>query len=204
MTPEESASRWIDLLAAQRAEHLARLHAFGRQLAGGTVFVAAALVLAVMLGLDPLWDLSFADSELAGELALAAAACFGAAGALFALALHQQRHDRGAAIAALDRAIAALAVGGEPSAVLKDLSERLRAVAPARGETGAPHLPSLLDGRWLGTRTHTKVGLACALLLLAALLVAFALVLAAPPVDGDEYDDGGTPTAAAGVGATRA
>ena len=201
MTPEESTARWLALLSAQRAEHLARLYAFGRRLAVAALAVAALIVLAVVLGLDPLWDLSFADSELAADLALAATACFLAAAALSALAQHQQRRDRGAAVAALDRAIAALASGAEPPAVLAELSERMRALAPA--DAGSPHLPSLLEGRWLGTRAHTKVGLACALLLLAALLGAFALVLAAPPV-GDEDYEGGTPTAAARTDATRA
>ena len=187
-------ARWIELLVAQRAEHLARLHAFGRLFGVGAFAVAAAILLAVMLGLDPLWDLSFEDSELASQLASAAAASFAAACALFALALHQQRRDRGAAIAALDRAIPALAGGAEPQPVLAELSERMRAIAPPHGAAGSPYLPSLLDGRWLGTRTGTKVSLACALLVLAAVLIAFALVLSAPPSGDEDYE--GTPTAA--------
>ena len=194
MTPEESTARWIDLLAAQRAEHLERLHGFGRQLAVAAVAVAAVIVLAVMLGLDPLWDLSFEDSEFAASLAAAAAASFAAAAALFALALHQERRDRSAAITALDRAIPELARGAEPSAVLAELSERMRAIAPPRGDSGSLHLPSRLDGRWLGTRTGTKASLGCALLVLAAVLIAFALVLSAPPLDDGDYE--GTPTAA--------
>ena len=195
MELEASTERWIDLLGALRAEHLARLNRFGRQIAAGALALAIALVLAVVLGLDPLWDVSFEDLPLAGALALGAAAAFAAACALFALAQHQQRRDRSAAIAHLDRALAELVAGAAPHAVLGELSERMRRLAPPRHEVGsAPYLPSLLDARWLGTRLHRKVSLGCALLLLAAVLIASALVLAAPPVS-DYDDDAGTPTA---------
>jgi hypothetical protein len=190
MTLEESTARWIDLLAAQRAEHLARLHALGRHAAFGALGLSVAIVLAVVLGVEELWDVSFVDSELAGAAALSAAALFGAACALGALGLFQERRDRAAAVAYLDRAVPELLAGGEPRAILAELSERMRRLAPPRFvEPGpAPYLPSRPDARWLGSRAYTKLCLGCAALLLASLLLAAALVLAAPPPDsyGDD------------------
>jgi hypothetical protein len=196
MTLEESTARWIDLLAAQRAEHLARLHALGRNAAFGALALSLAILLAVMLGLEELWDVSFEDLALARAAALSAAALFGAACALVALALYQERRDRAAAIAYLDRAIPELLASGEPRAILAELSERMRRLAPPRFlEPGpVPYLPSRPDARWLGSRAYTKLCLGCAALLLASLLAAAALVLAPPPPDsyGDAYGDGST------------
>jgi hypothetical protein len=195
MAPDDVSLRWVDTLEAVRTEHLGRLHGFGSQSAFAALAVALAIFVGVVLSLDPLWDLSLDDSALGWPLAFASALAFTAAGALLALALHQQRRDRGAAIAALDRAIPLLVAGDDPKAVLAELSEQMRRIAPPRGEFGpAPHLPTLLEGRWLGTTFRTKVGLAVALVLLASLLLARALVMSVPPASGDGLDDG-SPTA---------
>jgi hypothetical protein len=182
MAPDDASLRWVDELRALRTEHLARLHAFSREVAFGVLAVALAIFVGVLLALNPLWDLSFDDSALGWPLALASAVAFLSAGALVALALHQQRRKRGAAIAALDRAIPLLLAGSELEPVLAELSK-------------APYLPSQVDARWLGTRVHTKMCVALALLLLASLLLALALVLSVPPQSEEEYDQG-TPTAA--------
>ena len=190
VTPEEPTPRWIDLLAALREEHLARLHAVGMHVAWGVVGLAIVVVLCLSLGLEELWDVSFADLELARSAALSAAVLFAAACALVSLGLHQERRDRAAAIAYLDRAIPELLAGREPRAVLTELSERMRRVVPPRFADGEPalHLPSRTDARWLGTRAYTKLCLGCGALLAAALLFAFALALAAPPPDSGEDD----------------
>jgi uncharacterized membrane protein YciS (DUF1049 family) len=192
MMLEESTGRWIDLLAAQRAEHLRRLHAFGRNAAFGALALAAVLLAAVVLGLEELWQVTFEGLELAGTLATASAILFAAGCALAALAVQQQRRDRSAAIAALDRAIPQLLSGAEPRAVLAELGERMRLIAPPR-ESAAPdpYLPSLA-----GRRAYTSLCLACAALVLAAVCLAGALVLAVPPDSDDEGDDS-TPTPAA-------
>jgi len=191
MAPDDVSHRWVDALSALRAEHLARLHAFGRRVASGVLALALAIFVGVLLALDPLWDLSFDDSPLGWPLALASAVAFASSCALIALALHQQRRDRSAAIAALDRAIPQLLAGAEPNAVLAELSERMKRISPPRGEVGSsPYLPSLLEARWLGTTCHTKVCAALALLLLASLLLVKALVLSVPPQPEEELDDG--------------
>ena len=188
MAPDDAWLRWVDELRALRSEHLARLHAFSREIAFAALAVALAIFVGVLLALDPLWDLSFDDSSFGWPLALASAAAFSSACALVALAVHQQRRKRGAAIAALDRAIPRLLGGADPQPVLAELSAQMKLIAPPRAEVGsAPYLPSRVEARWLGT--------ALALLLLAALLLALALVLCVPPESGEEYDEG-TPTAA--------
>ena len=196
MAPDDASLHWVGELRALRAEHLARLHALSREIAFGVLALALAIFIGVLLALDPLWDLSFEDSASGWPLALASAAAFFSAGALVALALHQQRRERGAAIAAIDRAIPQLLAGAEREPVLAELSEQMKRIAPPRAEVGsAPYLPSRVDARWLGTRLHTKMCGALALLLLAALLLAQALVLSVPPASSEEYDEG-TPTAA--------
>ncbi len=188
MAPDDASLRWVDELRALRTDHLARLHAFSRQVAFGVLAVALTIFVGVLLALDPLWDLSFDDSALGWPLALASAAAFFLACALVGLAVHQQRRKRGAAIAALDRAIPLLLAGADPQPVLDELSAQMERIAPPRAEVGpAPYLPSLLEARGLGT--------ALALVLLASLLLALALVLCAPPQSEEELDEG-TPTAA--------
>ena len=196
MASDDASLRWVDALGALRSEHLARLHAFSSQVAFGVLAVALTVFVSVLLALDPLWDLSLEDSDLGWPLALASAAAFLSACALIALALHQQRRDRGAAIAALDRAIPQLLAGADPQVALGELSEQMKRIAPPRAEAGAaPYLPSQLDARWLGTRFHTKVCVALALILLAALLLVQALALSVPPQSDEEPDDG-APSAA--------
>src|SRR5262245_13150610 len=191
MAPDDLTSRWVDALSALRAEHLARLHAFRYALGFAALGLAVAGVIGVLLALDPLWDLSLADSDLGWPLFGAATAAVALAGCLTALALRQVRRDRGAAIAALDRAIPQLLDGAEPRLVLAELSERMKQISPPRADPGAtPYLPSLLEGRSLGTSAYTKMWLAVALILLAALLLVQALVGSVPPA-GDETDDGG-------------
>jgi hypothetical protein len=196
MASDDASLRWVDALDALRTEHLARLHAFNGQVAFGVLAVALATFVSVVLSLNPLWDLSLDDSDLGWPLALASAAAFFSACALVALALHQQRRDRGAAIAALDRAIPQLLAGADPHAALAELSEQMKRIAPPRADVGAaPYLPSRLDARWLGTTFYTKVCVALGLLLLAALLLTQALVLSVPPQSDEELDDG-APSAA--------
>src|SRR5262249_30103995 len=155
-----------------RAEHLARLHAVGVNAAVGAVGLAVAILVLVALGLESLWDASFVDSDLARAAGLLAAALFGAACVLVPLGLHQERRDRAAAIACLDRAIPELLAGGDPRAVLTTLSEHMRRLAPPRFvESGTFYLPARLDARWLGSRAFTKLCLGCCALLLAALLL---------------------------------
>jgi len=192
MMLEESTARWIDLLAAQRAGHLARMHAFGRNTAFAALGVSAVLLAAVVLGLEELWQVTFEGLELAGTLATTAGLLSAAASVLAALAVHQQRRDRSAATAALDRAIPQLLSGAEPRAVLAELSEQMRRIAPPQDGRGLdPYLPSLV-----GRRSHGTAFLACAAFVLAAVCLASALVLAVPPDSDDEGDDS-TPTPAA-------
>jgi hypothetical protein len=196
MASDDVSLRWVDALGALRTEHLARLHAFNSQVAYGVLAVALTVFAGVVLTLEPLWDLSLDDSELGWPLALASAAAFFSACALVALALRQQRRDRSAAIAALDRAIPLLLGGADPHVTLAELSEQMKRIAPPRAETGsAPYLPSRLAARWLGTTVNTKMCVALALVLLAALLLALALVLSVPPQSDEEIDDG-APSAA--------
>jgi hypothetical protein len=177
MTPDDATARWIDLLAAQRAHHLARLHSLGRHTAFGALGV------------------SFRESELAWTTLSWAAALFAVAGGFLALALHQERRDGAAAIACLDRAISELLSGSEARPVLTELSERMRRVAPPRTEAGpAPWVPSHLDGRWLGTRAFTKLCLASGALLLASVLLVTALILGAPPYSDEDGDYGSSAT----------
>ena len=188
MAPEDASLRWVDELRGLRSEHLARLHAFSRGIAFGVLALALSIFVGVLLALDPLWDLSFDDSRFGWPLALASAGAFFSACALVALAVHQQRRKRGAAIAALDRAIPQLLAGADPQPVLDELSAQMKRIAPPRAEVGsAPYLPSLIEARGLRA--------ALALVLLAALLLALALVLSIPPPSSEEFDEG-TPTAA--------
>jgi protein-S-isoprenylcysteine O-methyltransferase Ste14 len=196
MASDDPSLRWVELLCALRAEHLARLHAFGRLASAGVLAVSLAIFFGVLHALDALWDLSLDDSDLGLPLAVASGAALLLAGVGVALALHQQRRERGAAIGALDRAVPQLLAGADPQAVLGELSEQMKRIAPPRAPVGpAPYLPSRLDRRWLGTTAYTKVCLALALLLLASLLLAQALVASAPPPAEEELDSG-TPTAA--------
>src|SRR5262245_19087627 len=64
MDSKDLSVRWADALAALRAEHLARLHAFGARTAAAVIAVAATLFVGVALALDLLWDFSFDDSVL--------------------------------------------------------------------------------------------------------------------------------------------
>ncbi|HTO08711.1 MAG TPA: hypothetical protein VMR86_16815 [Myxococcota bacterium] len=191
MVPEDSTARWIDLLCAQRAGHLERLHAVERHTAFTAIGLAVTIAVGAMLGTEELWDASFRDSPAATGAGLAAVVLFAAACLLVALGLHQERRGRRAAIACLDRAIPELVAGGETHPVLSAVSARMREIAPPGADSGsAPYLPSQLDTRWLGSRAYTKVCLGCAALLLAALLAAAALTWAVPTESSEEDDYG--------------
>src|SRR5258705_815498 len=102
MAPDDASLHWVDLLRALRAEHLARLHGFSRQIGFGVLAVALAIFVGVLLALDPLWDLSFEDSASGWPLALASAAAFFSPGARGPFAAHHQRRQPRAARPAPD------------------------------------------------------------------------------------------------------
>jgi len=186
--PEPSDEKLIELLLAQRDEHVRRLHAVNRQLALVALVVAVALFIGAILGIDALAEVDL-ESSAARLIGLAKWA-FGASAALIALAAIHHSGDRTAAAAHVEAAVSRLISGEAHDAVLADLGKAMAPLLPhPRGMQPGQYLATELNTRWLGLSLHEKTFFGMALLVAAALLVGVGMVGGYAPEGGDDSAD---------------
>jgi hypothetical protein len=170
-----SDDKLIELLLAERNEHMHRLHAIHAHAAALAVVLAVALLLGAIIGIDAL-----ANVELSGDPGrLLGFAAYGFAGGvvLISLALRHHTTDRSAAASHLESAVARLVAGEPRELVLADL---------AKGR----YLASELNTRWLGLTLYQKAFIGCALLLFASLAAGAGMITGYSPEPTEDDDSG--------------
>ena len=199
----------VDLLVAQRDEHVNRVYSLNGQVSILILTLSATIFFGAVSGVDKLSRVQIAPYSLQFWFLYGGVACLFLSIILISLALIQHGRDRGIAARHLESTIAELITGAPPAKTLEALAEKFYPLVYPNKRTSSAYLSSELNSRWLGLSMYEKTFCGCVFLLLAALSIATSVIIGykEPPKSAAQIRDavtrsvpGTSPTSAELVG----
>jgi hypothetical protein len=177
--PTLSDEKLVDVLLAQRDEHVQRIFSLNGQIAILILTLSVTILLGAVSGTAMLSRIEAPPGSRQYQLLLGGAAGFAAAAVVIVAALMQHLADRRTAADRAAQAAAQLIAGESRPGVLSRLSQSmvaLRPLSPPPGEDAA-YLSTEVNTRTFGLTLYEKTFAGCVLLLGAALATGLGIVL---------------------------
>lgn len=176
--PTVSDEKLVDVLLAQRDEHVQRIFSLNGQIAVLILTLSVTILVGAVSGTAMLARIEAPPGSTPHRLLLAGAGAFAAAVLVIVAALIQHGADRRAAADSAAEAAARLIAGESRAGVLSRLGQSMTALRPRTepSEIGA-YLSTEVNTRTFGLTLYEKTFAGCVLLLGAALATGFGIVL---------------------------